>query len=166
MVVYNRVCVCLRICWRLVFPTERQRIVGDRTGKTFQHALRFSLFVTVPIRNKLYTLLASCLSVFCLHRSFRLDQHHVVVRMCTQGGRQRRLEVKERLASEGIMVRHYAKPASISGCTACPSGNHSKLTHWPSVGEILKGVHLFLLECLSKIKMLQLSVSDIFYTGR
>ena len=26
------------------------------------------------------------------------------------------LEVKNALASEGIMVRHYAKPASISGC--------------------------------------------------
>ena len=26
------------------------------------------------------------------------------------------LEVKEALSAEGIMVRHYSKPASISGC--------------------------------------------------
>jgi histidinol-phosphate aminotransferase len=36
--------------------------------------------------------------------------------MCRVDGDRDALEVKEALSAEGIMVRHYATPASISGC--------------------------------------------------
>ena len=95
-----------------------ERFTRRRTGKDVFGAFRVSFLDAISFCCKLHPLQVEITPIFAPPKVF---PSHFIFLMCISMFSRRvdgkdALQVKEKLASHGIIVRHYTKPESISGC--------------------------------------------------